>query len=83
MVKQGEATPVVFTLGGTGTVANNAINIQMTAQSGVTSTKYTSAQELLAVGNTEATDISAKADSITISGATTADISIEYTLSTT
>jgi len=85
MVQSGVATNVVFTLGGTGTVANNPIKIEMTAVTGVASSKYGSADSLLAVGETQATNISGKADSITITAATPTNktLTITYTLSST
>ena len=82
-VKQGEATDVVFTLGNSGAVVTNPIKIQLTSATGVTSSKYSSAQDLLAVGDTQETDISAKADQITIDDtAATADLTITYKLTT-
>ena len=81
-VKEGDSVSVTFTLGGTGTVATNPINITMDGLAGLTSGSYATAQELLAVGDTQATDIGSKADTVTVAGVATADFTIAYSLTT-
>ena len=81
-VKEGGSVTVTFTLGGTGEVATNPINIAMDALSGLTSGSYATAQELLAVSDTQATDISGKADTVTVGEVATADFTIAYSLTT-
>ena len=84
-VVNGNAETIRFALSGTGTVVNNNIEMQMTPQTGVASTNYSSAGVLLNVGDTESTSISpSKDDRVTInSSVTTADVVLTYTLSTT
>ena len=84
-VVNGNAETIRFALSGTGTVVHNNIEMQMTPQTGVASTNYSSAGVLLNVGDTESTSISpSKDDRVTInSSVTTADVVLTYTLSTT